>query len=182
MSLLKFEISDILNLADDFADSCNMTYTDPPWENRMVKWFETDMRKKGYEPPKNDIDEIIGRLFDLAPKGKPTFVEYGKKGFERVIEIGKSKGFKFNRKIFGYQLSKQPFVVLQFNSDLPQPQSAINGFDVLEMAIKHHKPRCIFEPFAGLGITAKIMDSYGIDVIAAELNPARAKKLLEKFK
>jgi len=181
MPLKKLEIKDIMSLPSDYANACDLTYTDPPWENRMVKWFETDMRKKGYEPPQNDIDEIIGRLFDLAPKGKPTFVEYGKKGFERVIEIGTAKGFEFNRKIFGYQLSKQPFVVLQFNSDLPQPQSAINGFDVLEMAIRHHKPRCIFEPFAGLGITAKIMDNYGVDIVAAELNPARANKLKEKF-
>ena len=181
MPLLKFEISDILNLPDDYAKSCDMTYTDPPWENRMVKWFETDMRKKGFEPPKNDINKIIERLFYLAPKDAPIFVEYGKKGFERVINIGKDFGFDFVQKIFGYQTTKQPFVVLQFNSDLPMPKTAINGFDVLELAIKHHEPTRIFEPFAGLGITSKIMDKYNLDIVAAELNPGRAKKLKEKF-
>jgi len=64
---------------------------------------------------------------------------------------------------------------------LPQPQKAINGFDVLELAIKHHNPSCIFEPFAGLGITSKIMDGWGVDIVAAELNPGRAQKLQEKF-
>ncbi len=181
MPLRKFKVSDILSLPSDYADECDMTYTDPPWENRMVKWFETDMRKKGYTPPKNDIDEIISRLFELAPSGKPTFIEYGKKGFERVINIGRDHGFDFVRKIFGYQTTKQPFCVLQFNSDLPQPKKAINGFDVLELAIKHHKPSCIFEPFAGLGITSKIMDGWGVDIVAAELNPGRAQKLQEKF-
>ena len=181
MPLIKFETSDVMNLPDDYATGCNMTYTDPPWENRMVKWFETDMRKKGFKPPQNDIDKIIERLFFLAPKDSPTFVEYGKKGFERVINIGKASGFNFVQKIFGFQTTKQPFVILQFNSDLPMPKSTINGFDVLELAIKHHKPTRIFEPFAGLGITSKIMDKYNLDIVAAELNPSRANRLLEKF-
>lgn len=181
MPLKRFMISDVMNLPDDYSEGCDMTYTDPPWENRMVKWFETDMRKKGFEPPKNDIDKIIERLFFLAPKNLPTFVEYGKKGFERVINIGESCGFNFVQKIFGYQTTKQPFVVLQFNSNLPMPKSAIHGFDVLNMAIEHHNPKCIFEPFAGLGITSKIMDKHGVNIVAAELNPIRAARLKEKF-
>lgn len=173
--------SDIMQLPNDYAAKCDMTYTDPPWENRMVKWFETDMRKAGYTPPANDIDEIIDRLFELAPSGKPLFCEYGKKGFERVIKIGKARGFEFVRTVFGIQISKHPFVILQFNSDLPKPVQAIHGFDLLEHAIKWHEPSTIFEPFAGLGVTAKIMMDMNCHVIANEINPKRATKLKERL-
>ena len=182
MPLRKFLVSDIMNLPDDYADGCDLTYTDPPWENRMVKFFETSMRKSGFEPPKNDIDKIIERLFYLAPDGQPTFVEYGKVGMDRVIDIGKQFGFEFVRSIYGQQVqNKSPFVIIQFNSDMPKPQRMIKGFDVLHLAVQHHNPSCIFEPFAGLGVTTKIMDGLGVNVVAAELNPARAAKLREKF-
>ena len=172
---------DILELPDDYAEDCDMTYTDPPWENRMVKWFETDMRKAGYAAPSNDIDEVIDRLFELAPNGKPFFCEYGKKGFERVIRIGQARGFEFVRTVFGTQLSKQPFVILQFNSDLPRPEQTIHGFDLLKKAIQWHSPSAVFEPFAGLGITSKIMIDMGCNVVANELSPKRAAKLKERL-
>ena len=181
MAIKRFEQKDIMDLDHDIAQSCDMVYTDPPWGNRMVKWFETDMRKAGYLPPSNTIDQIINRLFELAPQDRPLFCEYGKSGFERVVQIGRQNGFDFIRTIAGTQRSKHPFVIIQFNSDMPKPLEHIHGFDLLKKAMQWHRPKIIFEPFAGLGITSKIMSEFGCDVIANELNPKRAKKFMENL-
>lgn len=167
-------VCDIMRLPSDVARGCDMTFTDPPWENSALRMFETIMAKAGTPKPGNDIDAVLDRLFLLAPKDKPCFVEYSVKGHTRVIRCGLARGHQLHRVIHS-EYVHGPQVVVQFNSDMPLAAN-VKGWGVLDAAIAYHKPACIFEPFAGHGVHAARMVKLGVNVVASELNPARAAK------
>tara|TARA_Y100001937_G_scaffold58992_1_gene80951 strand:- start:4555 stop:5091 length:537 start_codon:yes stop_codon:yes gene_type:complete len=175
--MIQVEAKDIMDLPDNFAEGCDLVYTDPPWEPRMLKWFETLMRKNGYTAPSNDIDAIITRLFQLAPRDIPIFIAYAIEGYERVISIAQGDGRKFIRSIQGIQTTKNPLLILQFDSDMPKPRHIPKRFETLQMAIDWHCPKKIFDPFAGMGRLIQVMKKNGCDVIANEINPERARKI-----
>lgn len=175
--MIRVETKDIMDLPNDFASECDLAYTDPPWEPRMVKWFETLMRKSGHHPPSNDIDKILQRLFSLTPKGIPMFICYGSLGYERVISIAAEDGRKFVQKIEEVQTTNHSCWVLQFDSDMPMPEKACKPFESLQRVIDWHRPSTIFEPFAGLGKLVKVMAKNGCNVVANEMNPERARKI-----
>lgn len=171
--------SDIMALPDDVAAGCDLTYTDPPWGVSPLKMFETHMEKSGYGRPGNLIEDILSRLFALTPKGKPCFVEYGvKSNYEQVVEIAQTHGLRLSKTIPARQMNGNPFVVLQFDSDMPSPVNP-GPWDILLSAIEYHQPRCVFEPFAGLGLTAGKILEQGVSVVASEINPGRYRKMLD---
>jgi hypothetical protein len=170
-----FRISDVMALPPDVAADCDMTFTDPPWEPSALKMFETTMEKGGHGRPGNNIDAILQRLFALAPSDKPCFIEYSVKGHDRVIHWGKAAGHTFVRTVIGTQLSRVPYAILQFNSDMPDMGSPV-AWGALEAALDYHQPKCVFEPFAGHAVHTSRMAKRGIRVIASEVNPDRAAK------
>jgi len=178
---MRFYLGDILLCPDDIANGCDLVFTDPPWEERMAKWFGTASRKAGGPSQSGSIDEILEKMFSLSPSDVPVFVEYGIKGYERVINIGKSQGYEFVTAFKAIQTTKYPYMIIQFNSDMPSIDRP-SGFDVLRSALKYHKPQKVFEPFAGLGKHAEIIRQSGADVVCCELNPARGQKAKERLK
>ena len=63
----------------------DMIWCDPPWEQRMVKYFETVMKRDSGREASNTITNIINKLGSLASTEKLIVVEYGIKGHELVI-------------------------------------------------------------------------------------------------
>jgi len=179
MPIVKFKVADIMSLPDNYADGCDMVFTDPPWEDRMVKFFDTASKKVGGLSQSSGIDGILNKLFKMSPK-VPMFIEYSIQGHERVIHHAERNGHVFNRTIRSTQTNGKPYCIIQFNSDMPLVLDS-KGFDILHHAIEHHRPKRIFEPFAGHGVHAFIMHSKGCEVVAAELNKGRAAKLMAKF-
>jgi len=178
----RFCVSDIMDLPANWAEGADLMYTDPPWEQKLVKMFETIAeRDAGRGKAGNDINKILGRMFGLCPRGRPAFIEYGLEGYQRVERIGRMYGFRHAWTRQGTQTNGNPYVVVAFNTDMPAP-GAFYGWEMLAKVHTHHKPGVIFEPFAGHGQHARRWASLlGCEVIVSEYNPARAAKLVEWF-
>jgi len=176
-----FKVSDIMDLTPDYAAGCDLLYTDPPWEQSLVKMFETLAYRDANLPrPANEIDHILDWLFAITPGGIPAFIEYSVGGHERVVQHAHSHGFQCTQVHYCTQTNGKPYVILQFNSDMP-PMDYVGGWVPLKKVMEYHKPRRVFELFAGHGQHIRRMIAAGAEVVAAELNPARAAKLQGYF-
>ena len=154
----------------------DMIWTDPPWEERMVKLFHTMMRKDGYNPPVNTFVDIINQFAKLSDRSKPIVVEYGMKGYEKVIAIMKSKGHTHYKTIKGIQSMGRPFVLMTFNADIDVNVTRKGGAIIVDTLMARNE-HTIFDPFAGIGFTAKAVRSAGKHYIGSELNPKRFAQL-----
>jgi len=180
MSKVDFIVSDIMDLPLDRAADCDLTFTDPPWEQGLVKMFETlAQRDAGLPKPGNTIDAILHRMFELAPKA-PCVVEYSVKGHTRVLEAGHAGGHLDGRVCHATQTNGKPYVFIIFNSGMPLPRNP-KGWEMIDHVFEYHKPTKVFEPFAGHGQHTRRFVEHGADVIASELSPHRAQKLMDYF-
>lgn len=175
------QVCDIMKLPNDAAVGCDMTFTDPPWEQGLVKMFETLMFKAGYERPGNNIDDLLHRLFILAPDGYPCFVDYSVKGAQRVARIGREHGFELSGVVLLEQANSKPYASIQFNTDFSN-EGDLSGWGLIRAVLRYHKPNKVFEPFAGLGVLARQCIALGIDVVASEMNPKRAERAFKALK
>tara|TARA_R110002153_G_scaffold189041_1_gene341863 strand:+ start:970 stop:1533 length:564 start_codon:yes stop_codon:yes gene_type:complete len=154
----------------------DMLWTDPPWEEKMVKFFRTQMKKDFGSSDDFNITEILEHLAKLADKTKPLFVEYSVKGHERVIDIMKAFGHTHKMTCTQIQSTKLPYIIMVFNTDYKLPLG-LKGFDSVKHAVNVLKPSRVFDPFAGIGLTAKAVISQGSFYIGSEINPKRFKRL-----
>jgi len=178
---IKFVVSDIMDLPADYAVDCDMTYTDPPWGQGLVKMFETlAFKDAGVERPGNLIVNILARLFSLSPIGKPIFVEWSVKDAMMVRGIGQDHGHVCKHMDVVTQTNGKLATVVSFNTEMTIDYPK-RGYEFMFAALDYHKPKCVFDPFAGHGQHARRIINRGIDVVAAEFNPARARKLQDHF-
>ncbi len=155
----------------------DIIWCDPPWEQKMVKYFETIMEKDGYLKPCNTIQDIIGKLAELASLDKPIFIEYSIKGFELVVDIMCNHGHRFCNNVYSTQENGNPYFILVFNSETYSPDGSKQGFKIIDFACKDLKFNIVFDPFAGIGKTAKTFIKNGKTYIGSEINPIRYSKL-----
>lgn len=160
--------------------SYDICYTDPPWEERMTKWFRTKMRKDVGHAPEFSFHAIISQLGQLTDKTKPLYIEYDKNAYKGIIDKMEGYGHTLMdiSKFPLYQNSTQ--VLLSFNTDiLPFENSNNFQHSIIDMLSRHGKGLQIFDPFAGIGFTAKMVMQSGNYYHGSELNPARYRKLKE---
>ena len=160
-----------------FPPEYDMIWCDPPWEQRMVKYFETIMKKEsGVEKPENTIEDILAKLAKLADPKKLLIIEYSVKGMELVRSTMQRYGHKLHRTHGRTQSNGKPFVVMVFNQAVPI--SPEKGFKcVTETLNSLPDVKTVFDPFAGIGLTAKAVQAAGKIYIGSEINPARFEKL-----
>ena len=163
---------------DEFP-TYDIIWCDPPWEQKMVNFFETMMVKKGQSKPNNTIEEIFYQLGKLAHKNKPLFIEYSLKGSDNVINIMKMNGHLFCGKIISIQENNNPYCILVFNTNDYLPNGSNQGFKIIEQTCKDFNFNVVFDPFAGIGKTAKAFLRNGKKYIGSEINTYRFNKLKE---
>lgn len=163
-----------LNKCPDY----DIIYCDPPWEERMVKYFETIMEKSGHKKPNNTISEILYKLGELADTNKPLFIEYSVKNHERVIKIMESFGHKFNKVFESIYDGNRPYVIISFNTSI-LIENGLKDQLSLKRILEKTKAKTVFDMFAGIGVICKIVEDYGCEYIGYELNPERFKKLIK---
>ena len=163
MSLEKFPAYDLL-------------YTDPPWGLRMVKYFNTQHKKDTGEARTHSWSDIFHQLGRLADTAKPMVVEYQVKDFEEVVRVMAEHGHAFDKKTQGTQSNGRRFVLLHFNCCFTFSEG-LKGFGFVTDCVRQLGAKVVFDPFAGMGKTAKAVRDAGASYIGAEMNPARFKHL-----
>jgi hypothetical protein len=155
-------------------------YTDPPWEQRMVKWFETKMRKDTGVEVKNDIVLILEHMSKLADKQKPIFIEYSVKGTEALIDIFETAGHKHHTTVVARYDRGKPHHMIAFNTDIDIPVDLVMENLVMHCVNKTNA-KVVFDSFAGIGYTCKWVKKCGADYIGYELNPKRFERLIKEY-
>lgn len=155
----------------------DIIWCDPPWEQKMVNYFETIMHKTGQLKPRNKIENIIKKLAILSSVHKPIFIEYSIKGFELVVDIMCQHGHNFCNNVFSKQENGNPYFILVFNSEEYSPDGNRQGFKIIDALCKDIRFETVFDPFAGIGKTAKQFIKNRKSYIGSEINESRFNKL-----
>lgn len=155
----------------------DILYCDPPWEERMLKFFYTKAKRQ----LDTSIYNIITQLGLLANNEKPFYVEYSIKGSDDIIHILKNCGHRHISTTTHLQTNKKPYVLLQFNTNFVcEPNK--KGGELVQYIVKQHNKPLVFDPFAGIGFTAKNVYKAGGRYIGYELNKERFDRLQEVCK
>lgn len=156
----------------------DMIWTDPPWCNGMVKFFQTQLKKDTGEIIEHTIEDIITQLAILSDKTKPVIIEYSEKGSDYVVKTMELNGHKFISKNVCMQSMGRAFVILVFNVEIDICKTE-KGANIITETLIGLNYNTIFDPFAGVGFTAKAVLKAGKNYIGSELNPKRYSKLIK---
>lgn len=162
----------------DSFPNYDIIWCDPPWEQKMVNYFETILHKNGYDKPNRTINSILNHLAKKANINKPLFIEYSIKGHELVIDIMQNNGHKLVDKVISTQENGNTYLILVFNIKPGLINGSCKGFKIIDSLCKNYSFQTVFDPFAGIGKTAKAFLKNNKNYIGSELNPERFKKLI----
>ena len=151
-------------------------WCDPPWENSALRMFQTMMRKKVGHAPDRDIDEILNHLGKLCDPQKLLVIEYAQKSVKRVKHVMSRYGHQF-KKEYTHLYGKRPYSILVFNRDISVATDEKEGNCITETLKPLEDIETVFDPFAGIGVTAKAVRKAGKKYSGAEVNPDRFRKL-----
>lgn len=170
----KAECKDIMDYTS--FPEYDMIWCDPPWEDGMVKYFQTLNKKQTGRLVNNQIDGILDTLFRLAHKGKPIAVEYSVKGHERVIRYAEKYGHQHFHTTYAKQENGITSVIIFFNTEFKLPDNVM-GYANTILGVEGIGAKHVFDPFAGIGRTARAVLKAGATYHGSELNESRYKKL-----
>ena len=158
----------------------DVLWTDPPWGQRMVNWFQNKLYKDTGRVVDRTIEELLYKLGELSNSYFPLFVEYSVAEHEMVLEIMSECGHTLDYVVKGKQQNNDPFVICVFNSNYDKevnpPVEPMKGFQYIEYFLNILQPKIVFDPFSGIGKTKKKVESLGFEYIGSELNEKRKKK------
>lgn len=164
---------------DRFPDY-DMIWTDPPWEQKMVNFFQTIMRRDSGREASNTIHNILGKLAKLSDPDKLIVIEYSQQGHDLVIQYMELYGHSHIRTQVRPQSNGKPQVYMIFNKEFEVTLS--KGMRVVSDSLRKFKePLRVFDPFAGIGATYAEVTRAGHHYIGSEINPARFAKLVKKI-
>jgi hypothetical protein len=153
----------------------NMIWTDPPWGQRMVRFFYTKMYGKGHSEKVDDIKDILKALSDNADNQKPMFIAYCVAEYKNILPI--FARHKLNQILIANQENGRPFVIISYNTNYKMKEG-LKGFDNVRDCIFDLQPNTVFDPFSGIGKTARIVEKAGANYIGSEININRYKQSL----
>lgn len=164
---------------DRFPDY-DMIWTDPPWRDGMVKFFQTQMKKDTGRTVNHTSEEIMDQLARLADPCKPIIIEYSVTGWLTVVRIMENRGHKIIKVDGGtYSAKRLPFVLMNFNYEIPVYSG--HGAEIITNTLRGVPDiKTVFDPFAGIGFTAKAARAAGKIYIGSELNPKRFARLCKE--
>jgi len=156
----------------------DLLYTDPPWGERMAKSFATMQYKATGVRPEIDFVAIMYKLASYADCLKPMVIEFAAKDWETVVEIMENHNHVLTGVHPRIQSMGRTFVLLTFNAEITFGETT-KGFDLIGEAIRQTGAKTVFDPFAGIGQTAKAAIKAGAEYIGSEINPARYERLVK---
>lgn len=139
----------------------DILYTDPPWGDRMIKWFANKLQRDlGIVKSYPDLTTILNHLGKLANPNKPLIIEYSV-NCEFVIEVMESYGHTLNRKFVRLSKKKNPFAIMVFNCELEIDEKSV-GLPIVTESVQKLGAGVVFDPFAGRGWFAKSVHKAGL--------------------
>lgn len=167
----------IMEYSEQDVPPYELAWTDPPWQERMTKFFNTILRKQTGEVCHNTYDEIITQLARITHTERPLYVEHGLRGYEHAISLITAQGHSLTRTQEAVQLNKNPYVILCFNTSI-FPEPGLKGFESTRNVVRQYPAKSlVFDPFAGMGLTARAVVEGGGRYFGSEYNPLRCDKL-----
>lgn len=145
-------------------------YTDPPWGPGMMKYFRT-LNSEVSREDQLDWGKLLRKLKELADVfvNGPVFIEMGIRFREDVEEVfGKPRAVYFPK--YGKDLTN---LLMVYGTHPIVSLDGAKGVSLVYGALKDLRPRSVFDPFIGLGITARACKRLGAVCIGAELNQKR---------
>lgn len=192
------------DLMDGLADlmggkKADFIYTDPPWGQGTLKYWQTKNQKDtGAEPQEVDHEKFLDAVFSTISElaAGPVIVEYGMKWRDEVALMGNKNGLQHRGcTMIHYKSGSElrPCDLHLFShrqEDVLTPAfgNEVEGlfdFKIVDLCFQHYAPKSgiVLDPMCGLGSTAKAAVKYGLTFYGNELNKKRLGetiKLLEK--
>ena len=171
------------------AEKADLIYSDPPWGQGNVKYWQTINKKMtGSEPVDIDFDEFLGRLFEVYRKYAKNLVliEYGKRWHDQFLGLADRSGFKCLGEVeMVYDSKNLPldfFVLAKTPIALPKGYFEgiyhTKGMASLRASVPSllHSGNLVLDPCCGMGYTAQISVDNNAIFRGNELNEARLEK------
>lgn len=150
-------------------------YTDPPWGAGAMKLFRT-MNKES--PSVMDFEGLLVKLKNLAEEyvWGPVIIEMGQRFQADVIRVfGKPLATYYPKYSTGITQT-----VMCYHREPDRDLGQFHGPALVAEALKSvGRPRSVFDPFIGLGTTAKACRKLGLMCLGNELNRERMLRTTE---
>ena len=184
-------------IKENYPNGIDFCYTDPPWGNSNLKYWET-MNKKMNGQSTDQIDQLLleNRVVRLICDNvrEYAFIVYGVHQAESLMNIIKEQkevtDVQYIEKKYksGNKWLKNCVIAVTLN-DSPienwaytlADQDGLAGLEVI-CKLFQYRYRSVLDPFVGQGFYLEILHKYGFNVIGNELNQARLDKAVIRIK
>lgn len=184
-------------IKENYPNGIDFCYTDPPWGNSNLKYWET-MNKKMNGQSTDQIDQLLleNRVVRLICDNvrKYAFIVYGVHQAESLMNIIKEQkevtDVQYIEKKYksGNKWLKNCVIAITLNNAEPIDWSALlvnqdeqKGLHVVCKALVGKYNSCM-DIFIGQGFYLEILHKYGFKVIGNELNQSRLNKAVARLK
>ena len=160
----------------------DVLYCDLPWGEGIMKLFQRMAQQAGVAVPSQTHAGALASLFGKADKRRPIFVEYSATKAAATVEAAAAKaGHRHFKTVPATQSNGKPYCLLCFNVEW-SPPAGLHGFELAAAVGAHYRGKWVFDPFAGMGLTAEAMLRAGANYHGSEPNAARFKHLAKRVK
>jgi hypothetical protein len=184
------------NIKLNFPNGIDFCYTDPPWGNGNLKYWDTINKKMtGDSVSQINQDTLENRTVDLICEhvNNYAFIVYGVREANSIIAKLKQKPnvidiqyyektYKSGAKdmkncVITVTLNKAPIIDFSFL----EGEKGLNGLKLICEKFKDTYKTAL-DLFVGIGYYLKMLDGYGFVVVGNELNSLRIQKAISKVK
>ena len=178
-------------------DTAEIVYSDPPWGEGNIKYWETMNKKMNNVETKSAVPlpAFLNQIFSIATKysNNMILIEYGMKWCDDIKEYGAKHGLIHNGIAILKYRSGSKFYPLHLHifskKEIVLPSNYLEslrdtfGMDTLRRAIEPFKKsgKIILDPCCGMGYTAQIALETGMFFRGNELNEARLTKTIARL-
>ena len=186
----------LLDGIDDLmsGDIADLIYSDPPWGDGNLKYWET-MRMKmtgSTERRDNPLDKFFDALFSVIKKyaRNVVLIEYGKKWESQLIDLATTAGLQHHKTIETLYKSGSKMLPMHLHvfskhgliipEDFENMVHHTHGWDTILNATKAFSVQggILLDPCCGLGYSARVAMTHGMRFRGNELNPVRLAKTI----
>ena len=184
------------SIVDELLAQSNIDilYTDPPWGDRMVKWFaKLNEKQTGFLNSVISFDALLSRIFSLSKQHVTGYlcIECGKQSVESLAKRFQDEGLYQPKIIQSHYAGRRTCFSIVAGMDAAHPVDPVcndikdlTGAAVSKEIIGRLKPYIspdgnVFDPCCGMGFTARAAVAHGLTFYGNEVNALRLQKTID---